>query len=73
MQYLPWIIILILIYAIYFLMIKYEKRINVLGKLVEKNRADIKENRKMIEKNKEEIQINKENINVNLSNKNSEN
>lgn len=49
MQYLPWILILVLIYAIYFLMLRYEKHIKILENLIEQNRNNIKENRKLIE------------------------
>ena len=44
MQFLPWAVILLLIYVIYFLMIRYEKKIATLSKMIEQNSDGIKEN-----------------------------
>lgn len=68
MQYLPWVVILLLIYAIYFLMIRYEKRMDMLSKLIEQNRDNIKQNKNMIEKNRTLIEKNKTAIEENSKN-----
>ncbi|MCD8212570.1 MAG: hypothetical protein LUC34_00680, partial [Campylobacter sp.] len=68
MQFLPWVIILMLIYMIYFLMIRYEKRISSLGKLIEQNSNEIKENRNLIGQNRTLKEKNKNNIEKNAKN-----
>ena len=68
MQFLPWIVILILIYAIYFLMIRHEKRMATLPKLMEQNAEGIKENRSLIENNRVLIEKNKHDIEKNAKN-----
>ena len=52
MQFLPWAVILLLIYVIYFLMIRYEKKIATLIKMIEQNSDGIKENIDLIGQNR---------------------
>ncbi|MBR8462627.1 hypothetical protein KDD93_08380 [Campylobacter sp. faydin G-24] len=59
MQFLPWVIILALIYIMYFIMVRYEKRIVTLSKLIEQNNEKIKENRELINHNRSLIEQNK--------------
>ncbi|WP_178139755.1 hypothetical protein [uncultured Campylobacter sp.] len=66
MQFLPWAIILLLIYVIYFLMIRYEKRISTLSKLIEQNRSLIEKNKHDIEKNTKDIITNVEKVDIDL-------
>ncbi|WP_219809380.1 hypothetical protein, partial [Campylobacter concisus] len=65
MQFLPWAVILLLIYVIYFLMIRYEKKIATLSKMIEQNSDGIKENRDLIGQNRSLIEKNKHNIEKN--------
>lgn len=62
MNVLQWIIIGALVYAIYYVINKYEKRVNELMRLIELNREDIDKNKESIKKNSEAVSKNAENI-----------
>ncbi len=62
---LQWILVAILVYVIYYLINKYEKRVDELNKLIELNREEIMNNRKKIEENKEKIVQNETSIKTN--------
>lgn len=57
-----WIVVAVLVYLIYYLINKYERRIEVLQELIELNRSEIKNNQKKIEENKEKISQNAEGV-----------
>ncbi len=59
---LQWIIVAVLVYAIYYLVNKYEKKIDSLNELIELNRSEILTNKELIEKNKKLIEENKKKI-----------
>lgn len=65
MDILQWIVIGVLVYVIYYLINKYEQRVDELTRLIELNREEITKNKQSIEKNKEAIAKNKENIDLN--------
>lgn len=65
MDVLQWIVIGILVYVIYYLINKYERRVDELTRLIELNREEITKNKQSIEKNKENIAKNKETIELN--------
>ncbi len=65
MDILQWIIIGILVYGIYYLINKYEKRVNDLTRLIELNREDIIKNKENIKKNAEAVAANREKIEKN--------
>ncbi|WP_263832092.1 hypothetical protein [Sulfurospirillum oryzae] len=74
MAVLQWIVIGILIYAIYYLINKYERRVDELTRLIELNREEINANKKDIAKNREKIEKtaegvakNKEKLDLNQS------
>lgn len=56
MDFLQWAIIAILIYVVYYLVNKYEKKADELTRLIELNRENIENNKKNIEKNKADIE-----------------
>ena len=62
MDILQWIVIGILVYVIYYLINKYEQRVDELTRLIELNREEITKNKQSIEQNKEDIAKNKETI-----------
>ncbi len=62
MDILQWIVIGVLVYAIYYLINKYEQRVNELTRLIELNREEINANKQSIEKNKEKIAKNSEGV-----------
>lgn len=65
MDILQWIVIGVLVYVIYYIINKYEKRVNELTRLIELNREEINKNKEKIEKNKENIEKNKEKLDLN--------
>jgi hypothetical protein len=65
MDILQWIVIGILVYVIYYLINKYEQRVDELTRLIELNREEITKNKQRIEQNKENIAKNKETIELN--------
>lgn len=65
MDILQWIVIGVLVYVIYYIINKYEKRVNELTRLIELNREEINKNKAKIEKNKENIEKNKEKLDLN--------
>ena len=65
MDVLQWIVIGVLVYVIYYVINKYEKRVNELTRLIELNREEINKNKEKIEKNKENIEKNKEKLDLN--------
>lgn len=65
MGILQWIVIGVLVYAIYYLINKYERRVDELTRLIELNREEITKNKQGIEKNKDNIAKNKEGIELN--------
>ena len=65
MYVLQWIVIGILVYVIYYVINKYEQRVDELTRLIELNREEINKNRASIEKNKENIAKNRETIELN--------
>ena len=68
MDILQWIVIGVLVYAIYYLINKYEQRVNELTRLIELNREEINANKQSIEKNKEKIAKNSEGVAQNKEN-----
>ena len=69
---LQWILVAVLIYVVYYLVNKYEKKLNALNEMIELNKSEITTNKELIEKNKskidthhEKIQHNKKNIDMN--------
>ena len=62
MDLLQWIVIGVLVYAIYYLISKYERRVNELTRLIELNRDEINKNKTNIKKNAEGVTANKEKI-----------
>jgi len=65
MNILQWIVIGILVYVIYYLINKYEQRVDELTRLIELNREEITKNKQSIEQNKEELAKHKETIELN--------
>ena len=65
MDILQWIVIGVLVYVIYYLINKYEQRVDELTRLIELNRVEITKNKQSIEQNKENIAKNKETIELN--------
>ena len=65
MDILQWIVIGVLVYVIYYLINKYEQRVDELTRLIELNREEITKNKQSIEQNKENIAKNKETIELN--------
>ena len=69
---LQWILVAILVYVVYYLVNKYEKKLNALNEVIELNRSEINTNKELIKNNKakldthhEKIQHNKQNIELN--------
>lgn len=62
MDILQWIVIGILVYIIYYLINKYEQRVNELTRLIELNRHEINKNKENIAKNKEDIAKNAQGV-----------
>ena len=62
MDLLQWIVIGVLVYVIYYLINKYERRVNELARLIELNRDEINKNKTNIKKNAEGVTANKEKI-----------
>lgn len=62
---LQWIVVAVLVYVIYYLINKYEKRVDELNKLIELNREEIMNNRRKIEENREKISLNENGIKKN--------
>ncbi|MFK5882511.1 MAG: hypothetical protein QM482_09890 [Sulfurospirillum sp.] len=69
---LQWILVAVLVYVVYYLVNKYEKRLNALNEIIELNRSEINTNKELIKTNKskldthhEKIQHNKKNIELN--------
>ena len=58
MDVLQWIVIGVLVYVIYYLINKYERRVDELTRLIELNREEITKNKQNIAKNKEIIELN---------------
>lgn len=65
MDILQWIVIGVLVYVIYYLINKYEQRVDELTRLIELNREEIDKNKKDIAKNSEKIAKNKEKLELN--------
>jgi len=65
MDILQWIVIGVLVYIIYYLINKYEQRVNELTRLIELNREEINKNKEGIAKNAEAVAQNKEKLNLN--------
>jgi len=65
MDILQWIVIGVLVYIIYYLINKYEQRVNELTRLIELNREEINKNKESIAKNSEAVAQNKEKLNLN--------
>ncbi len=62
---LEWFIVAVLAIAIYYIINKYEKKIEILHELIEANRESIRQNKTHIEKNRDEINSNKSEITKN--------
>jgi predicted Holliday junction resolvase-like endonuclease len=62
MDILQWIVIGVLVYIIYYLINKYEQRVNELTRLIELNRHEINKNKENIAKNRESIVKNAEGV-----------
>ncbi len=69
---LQWILVAVLVYVVYYLVNKYEKKLNALNEMIELNKSEIYTNKELIEKNKskidthhEKIQHNKKSIDLN--------
>ena len=62
MDLLQWIVIGVLVYVIYYLINKYERRVNELTRLIELNRDEINKYKTNIKKNAEGVTANKEKI-----------
>ena len=62
MDLLQWIVIGVLVYVIYYLINKYERRVNELTRLIELNRDEINKNKTNIKNNAEGVTANKEKI-----------
>lgn len=62
MEILQWIVIGVLVYIIYYLINKYERRVDELTRLIELNREEINKNKNNIQKNAEGVNANKEKI-----------
>ena len=69
---LQWILVAVLVYVVYYLVNKYEKKLNSLNEMIELNKSEIYTNKELIEKNKskidthhEKIQHNKKSIDLN--------
>ena len=60
MDVLQWIVIGVLVYVIYYLINKYERRVDELTRLIELNREEINKNKENIAKNKEKLDLNQE-------------
>ena len=65
MGILQWIVIGALIYAIYYLINKYERRVDELTRLIELNREEIARNKENIKKNAEGVSKNRERLDLN--------
>ena len=65
---LQWIVVAILVYVIYYLVNKYEKRLNNLTETIELNKSEITSNKELIEKNQSKIDTNHEKIQHNRKN-----
>ena len=65
MYVLQWIVIGVLVYVIYYLINKYERRVDELTRLIELNREEINKNKQNIAANSMKIEKNKENIELN--------
>ena len=65
MDVLQWIVIGSLVYMIYYLINKYEQRVNELTRLIELNREEINRNKENIKKNAEGVAKNKERLDLN--------
>lgn len=65
MDILQWITIGVLVYVIYYLINKYEKRVDELTRLIELNREEILNNRKNIERNAKGVADNKSTLELN--------
>ena len=65
---LQWIVVAVLVYVIYYLINKYEKKINYLTEKIELNKSEIVSNKELIEKNKSKIDTNHEKIEHNKKN-----
>lgn len=65
MDVLQWIVIGVLVYVIYYLINKYERRVDELTRLIELNREEINKNKQNIAANSLKIEKNKENIELN--------
>ena len=60
MDVLQWIVIGVLVYVIYYLINKYERRVDELTRLIELHREEINKNKENIAKNKEKLDLNQE-------------
>ncbi len=67
-----WLIVAILVYVIYYLVNKYEKKLNTLNEMIEFNSSKITTNKDLIEQNKSKIDThhtkitrNREHIDIN--------
>lgn len=67
MDILQWIVIGALVYFIYYLINKYEQRVNDLTRMIELNRDAINKNKENINKNSEGVAQNKEKIENNAN------
>ena len=65
MDILQWSVIGVLVYVIYYVINKYEQRVNELTRLIELNREEINKNKEKIQQNRENIAKNKEQLDLN--------
>lgn len=65
MGILQWVIVGALVYVIYYLINKYERRVDELTRLIELNREEIINNKKKIETNAQSIEENRNKIETN--------
>ncbi len=62
---LQWILVAILVYVVYYLINKYEKKLNTLNEIIEINRSEINANKSKLDTHHEKIQRNKQKIELN--------
>ncbi|NOX14862.1 MAG: hypothetical protein GXP61_02305 [Epsilonproteobacteria bacterium] len=60
-----WLLVAVLVYVIYYLVNKYEKRLNSLTEMIELNKSEITTNQDLIHENKSKINTHHEKITKN--------
>ncbi|MCF6172260.1 MAG: hypothetical protein L3J44_00475 [Campylobacteraceae bacterium] len=60
-----WLLVAVLVYVIYYLVNKYEKRLNSLNEMIELNKSEITMNKDLIHENKSKIDTHHEKISKN--------